>query len=118
MTSRVILGRRGSSYGMWVSKPGVDVETAGLAGLLLSTDRAAMQIVATGVIASPTNGGAYDFAVPNLGFVPLVLTSGATVVGYTFPSLTTLRIFAYSSIPYAPSGPTVHWAMTNQAAMI
>jgi hypothetical protein len=44
VTNRILLGRRGAESGLWISRPGVDVVSAGLDDLLFST-RQTLQIV-------------------------------------------------------------------------
>lgn len=48
MVARVLLGERGGGYGLWVSKPGIDVMTAPEGRLLLSGTVGAQQIMAHG----------------------------------------------------------------------
>lgn len=76
MVGRVAAGLRLGSYGIWVSKPGVEVLTAPDGGLLLSSDRKSAQVVASGIIAASTNG-TYGISWPSTGFVPVVVAGSA-----------------------------------------
>lgn len=76
MVGRVLTGLRSGSYGIWVSKPGVDVLTAIDQNLMLSSDRKSAQVVASGVLAASTNG-VYPISWPNTGFVPIVVAGSA-----------------------------------------
>ena len=38
MVDRVLLGKRGSDYGLWVSKAGTDVTSTGLENMLFSSN--------------------------------------------------------------------------------
>lgn len=113
MTDRIILGQRGGISGVWVSKPGVNVHTAGDDDMLMATNIPAFQIVASGVIYSPASNTNYDFAIPNLGLNAIVLLSGAWVAAYTFPNATTLRVHVLTQ-PYGAGGSALTWAVTNQ----
>lgn len=114
MTGRVILGQKAGQLGMWVSRPGVDVLSAVDDDMLLSTSRAGIQIIASGVIYSPGNNTSHDFAIPALGYTPLVIVTGAYVGGWSFPNSTTLRIHVFTGAPYAGAQDIVGWALTNQ----
>lgn len=113
MTNRVLLGKKGSDYGLWVSKPGQNVLTASDDNMLLSTDFQAFQIVASGVINNPSNNTDYNLTIPNLGFTPIVLLGGSHVCAYSFPNATTLRIRVFSNL-FSAGGNTISWAVTNQ----
>ncbi|EJW12725.1 hypothetical protein A33M_1695 [Rhodovulum sp. PH10] len=56
MVARIILGQRGGIYDLWVSKPGVDVETAPYGRLLLGGNTGAQQVVAQGNTALSGSG--------------------------------------------------------------
>jgi len=113
VTNRIIFGNRNGQPGIWVSKPGVNVLTATDDGLLFSSDRQAVQIVASGVITGAGNNTNHDIAIPNLGFKSLVITGGGVVTAYSFPNATTLRLSVYTRQPYADYVQDVHWALTN-----
>lgn len=84
--------------------------------MLLSTTLPSLQIVASGVISSPSNFTDYDRTIPNLGFTPVVLLSGSHLAAYTFPNATTLRIRVLNNASGVP-GNAVTWAVTNQRIM-
>ncbi len=58
MTNRVILGKRGSNYGLYVSSPGVDItDTSATGGMIFSSDAAANNYVhayGQGSLTAPT----------------------------------------------------------------
>ena len=55
MANRVLLGKRGSDYGLWVSKPGADVTTCDKEDMIFDTDLDYGQIIAKGSLSSTTN---------------------------------------------------------------
>jgi hypothetical protein len=74
MVGRVLLGKRGTEYGLWITKPGKEVQTATLdSDFLLRVDTKMVQVVQSGVI--PQTAGGFTPTVvniPNLGFKPVV----------------------------------------------
>lgn len=107
MTNRVVLGKRGGVSGMWVSAPGVDVLTAADAQMLLSTSRANVQIVASGVFTGALAPSFVDVAIPNLGFKPIILFACPWYkVTWTFLSIASVRTVLWK-MGYAvgPNGP-------------
>lgn len=51
MTDRVLLGQKGSDWGLWVSKPGVDVKSASGADLLFDSNSPGyLNVIKTGTI--------------------------------------------------------------------
>lgn len=114
MSGRIALGQKSGQYGLWVSRPGVEVLTASDDDMLLSTSRTGLMIIASGVIYSPGNNTTHDFTIPALGYTPLVIVTGAYVGGWSFPSSTTLRIHVFTGAPYAGAQNIVGWALTNQ----
>lgn len=121
MANRVLLGKKGTEYGLWISKPGKDVTTVGIQDLLFSTsssDFKYSQILAKGSYQfSTTAGENFSVTVPCVNNVkPYVIwypivTVGApayfpttsfnmvVVVNYTFPSTSTCQVqfFKYGS---------------------
>jgi hypothetical protein len=94
MANRVLLGLRGSQYGLWVSKPGQNVLTAVDPNLLFSIDDKAFQVVQSGAVVF--NSAAYiDITIPNLGYYPLATFTYKQVNNMTFYieylSFTTIR---------------------------
>ena len=73
MTQRVLLGQRGTDYGLWVSEPSVDVLTATDDQLLLNPTRKQFQIIDRGTIPSQstTTYQVYTLTHANWGFTPL-----------------------------------------------
>lgn len=116
MTNRVLLGKRGTKYGLWVSKPGVNVLTGTEDQMLLSTERQSFQIVKSGLIAFPGAGDdAPAIAIPNMGFSPLVLLSCPShFVGYRMASNTSLIIRGFNQRNGQISTTPVSYAVTNQ----
>lgn len=77
MADRVLVGKgtaaRGTSnYGIWVSKPGFNVQTCDSEDLLFDSERAYMQMMAQGSIAN-TAGAVSHSAVTRSGQSPLVI---------------------------------------------
>jgi len=73
MANRIILGNRSGTYGLFISKPGVNVEVASSGDLLLSTLAKSIQIVASGFIPDPGSPSTIDVAIPDHGINPFVL---------------------------------------------
>lgn len=73
MANRVLLGLRGSDYGLWVSKPAQNVLTAPPSGLLFSSDYAALTPAVTGSFT--VGWGAKD-----------AIQNQAVMLGVTFPT--------------------------------
>lgn len=104
-TKRVILGRRGSDTGLWVSKPGADAATASsLSDYLINTSKTSLRPVMAGVISSPSlpyRGGNpasdsnytgyvfyYKDYVHNLGYIPVAHFSiGSAYAGEVYPTI-------------------------------
>lgn len=77
MPGRIVLGKRNAGeYGLFVSKPGVEVMSATEAQLLLSTNVQALQIVATGVISSPGIGSTVTVGFPAQPVTPFLWIVG------------------------------------------
>lgn len=74
MVNRVVLGQRGTDeYGMWVSKPGIDVFSAWHDDhFLMRTDKKYAQVIQSGVIDLNGGFGYPTIYVPNLGFKPII----------------------------------------------
>jgi len=63
---RIILGDRGGVMDAWVSKPGIDVNSAGIGQLLLGNNRGVHQVMASGrnkLAGPPTFGGPADYTI-------------------------------------------------------
>lgn len=85
MANRVLLGERSGQQGLWVSKPGVNVLTAGADQLLLSAGEASMQAIAAGSVsmAGSINDTGVTVTIPSTPYVPLVLLN-ATPPGHQY----------------------------------
>lgn len=57
MARRMVLGRRGTAYGLWISKAGADAASAGEADLLFSMSQRAGMVLASGTTTVPAAGG-------------------------------------------------------------
>jgi hypothetical protein len=132
MANRVLLGKKGTEYGLWISKPGKDVTTVGVEDLLFSTsssDYKYSQTLAKGSYTfSSTAGDTFSVTVPCVDNVkPYVIwytiqTFGApayfpgaslnlnVVVNYSFPSNTTCSVQFYK---YGSSTPKVGYFITT-----
>ncbi len=53
MTRRLVIGAKGTSGGIWLSKPGFDALTAADANMLLSIDVSAEQLIMFGSVSPP-----------------------------------------------------------------
>ncbi|WP_196258559.1 hypothetical protein [Pelagibacterium limicola] len=79
MANRVLLGERGGEFGLWVSKPGQNVLTAGVNGLLLSPEIPMLQVIyaerrSVTVRASPNNNTVFSW--PDPGYFAFAWLSG------------------------------------------
>jgi hypothetical protein len=66
MVARIILGDRGGVLDAWVSKPGIDVNSAGIGQLLLGNNRGVHQVMAGGrtkLAGPPTISGPTDYTI-------------------------------------------------------
>jgi hypothetical protein len=123
MTRRIILGRRGGSHGLWVSKPGINVETASADDLAFGMTQRLGMVLEEGTAVVP-NGGAsrtISFA-REYSSVPLVFCGQLT----HYPSPATVRTlasrtgFSLSSIQdsytgqWFAAGDTVRWFAVMQ----
>lgn len=72
MVKRLILGKRGSDYGFWVSKPGVDVDAAGRGDMLWNMGDRMIAPVAQGVFDAKSLNYEETVTVPDIGAKPLV----------------------------------------------
>lgn len=97
MANRVLVGRRNAtSVGIYVSKPGQDVLTAPPDQLLLSSEAGSLQIVASGVIASPST--TTTITIPDLGFRPIIFFSCNRGIGnITYNSNTSVSVAILSN---------------------
>jgi hypothetical protein len=123
MARRIILGQRGAEYGLWVSKPGVDVFSASAADMLfdMSTRRGMVLEEGSAVVPGGGNSVMISFArvYPS---IPLVFCGQLR----SYPSLATVRTqatqtgFSLSSIQdqltgaWFAAGDTVQWFVVMQ----
>jgi len=132
MANRVLLGKKGTEYGLWISKPGKDVTTANVQDLLFSTsssDYKYAQILAQGTHTFPTTAGStHTVTVPCVNNVkPYVIwysivTFGTpayfpgsslnlnVVVNYSFPSTNNCSVQFYK---YGSASPTIGYFITT-----
>lgn len=88
MTNRIVLGKRGSDYGLWISKPGYDATTATAGQLLFSTGAyKAGQIILQGQVLVPRRYWSFIVTYPDLGYDPVI---GLEVYGWAGASMTYL----------------------------
>lgn len=73
MTARLLFGKRGSDFGIWVSQPGGDVFTATGADLFYEMGGLVAQRETKHTVTAPIPYGGYvSVAIPDQGFKPLV----------------------------------------------
>lgn len=91
MANRVLMGLRAGTYGAWVSKPGVDVLTAGVDQLLLSTDIGNVQAIASGSISGAGTGTVISWT--DLGYQPwVILGSEYRQFSFTYTSNSSISL--------------------------
>ncbi len=91
MTNRVLLGEKGSEYGLWISKPTVDVTSANRRDLVFSSSDGrtgnVLKILDLSV-SSATSGTVYfNGDQSSIGYIPFILMSeisGSNVKGLTW----------------------------------
>lgn len=119
MANRVLLGKKGTEYGLWISKPGIDVTTAGVDDLLFSSSDSAYkygQVLAQGshtfpatagsthtvTVTMPANKEPYVFWYSSLSsttFTPVSVLEGDVDVSYSFSGNdTTVQFYKYGSL--------------------
>lgn len=125
MTNRVVMGNKGGTYGLWVSKPGVNVLTASETDMLLSTSGTFGQIVRSGSFAAGT--GTYSISWSALGFRPRLFFGTQMIVeGVNYTSDNSATVRTYNNQEYINEAwilvntPTlsnrVYWFAINEAA--
>jgi hypothetical protein len=109
MANRVLLGKRGTEYGLWVSKPGVNVLSASGAQLMLSTGQRSLQIVRFG--AFNRSSGSQPISWAALGYRPKIVVSSQLVTSlvYTGDNSATISVSGAAIDPYwnTPNKPTL-----------
>lgn len=108
MANRVFLGDRGDGLGIWVSRPGVNVLTAGMYDLLLDSSRQMITFVQSGVV-TVYKDTTIQVSVSDLGYRPYLIGFVETYyqnanyndyVYWRFISNTTVEIY-YTSAYYS-----------------
>lgn len=118
MANRILLGKKGTEYGLWISKPGVDVTTASVDDLLFSSSNSTYkygQILAQGSYSfSSTAGQTHSVTVTmpankepfvywyvsssSTQFTPYSILTGDVDVSYSFSgNNTTVQFYKYGS---------------------
>ncbi|WPZ13268.1 hypothetical protein T8J41_13995 [Nitratireductor rhodophyticola] len=94
MVDRVILGRRGAQNGLFISKPGFDVNTTSDDKLLFRTTAGfeTLQVVQSGRVYL-TTGSPATISVPNLGYYPKVILQSDWNIGINVGFNTSSHIF-------------------------
>lgn len=88
MVNRVLLGQKGSAYGLWVSKSGYDVTTATNAQMLFTSEKVSPQVMYQTTVYFPARniglGGIETVTHADFGFRPFVILtySGITEAEY------------------------------------
>ena len=75
MANRVLLGKKGSDYGLWISKPGKDVTSVGREDLIFSSEdshSSSVYALLDVTIANGSSSGSATFST-NPGYIPQVL---------------------------------------------
>ena len=130
MANRVLLGKRGAEYGLWVSKPGSDVTTASLNDLLFSSSSSStkyMQLLARGVHLFPTTAGSTHTVTVTMNnnkspyvfwyttsffgtFSPVNFLAASIEVSYSFPSTNQCAVQFYK---YGSNEIDMYYFITN-----
>src|SRR6478735_7903966 len=123
MTRRIILGQRGAEYGLWVSRPGIDVAGAAAADMLFDMSLRRGMVLEEGSAVVPSNGGTRSISFARTyPSIPLVFCGQLR----SYPSLATVRTqatqtgFTLTSIQDAltgawfAAGDTVQWFAVMQ----
>lgn len=112
MTNRVLLGQRGSEYGLWVTKPGKEIlSNLGEDDFLLRISDKVLQVVQYGFI--PQTAGSFiptTVVIPNLSIRPLIEfeSIGWNAIVLHWTSATTFDFIRAPNLPDAlgdPFGP-------------
>ena len=97
MARRVILGKRGAEFGLWVSKTGFDAESATDAQLLFGMQKRFGMVIASGTVVCPTGGA---IATVNFGSVqpavPLIFCGVLTEQPSPYPVATTVTTTGFT----------------------
>lgn len=130
MSNRLLIGNRpNGNIGFYVSKPGIDVNTASSGQFIFSSDELqSFQIIysaASNVPSPPGGTGSSRFAIypqsiPDLGYFPIILTSFNVPVNLTTSAAISLQVQYINNttvnfIRFANdgAGPIVNWSVVR-----
>lgn len=115
MTNRVLIGKKGSAYGIWISKPGYDVLSASLDQMLLSSERTPFMVIGQGVVSAFTDiNQTRALTIPNLGFRPIFLLGcPAFEIDVIYNSITSITFKSVSKRPYHSDGSCYYAYLTE-----
>lgn len=116
MPNRIAFGNARGGIGFWVSKPGWDVLTAPDSGLMLSSEWASAQVIASGIISAATNGN-YGIGWADQGFIPTIVLGSPYFMNCRVSSVGTasatinagvpIDLGAWTDAPTRPSPPAL-----------
>ncbi len=101
MANRVLLGERNGDYGLWISKPGQNVLTAGDGQLLFSPDFPILQVLYSQIIQTSGSGGSANYTVswPDPGYYAFAWCfSDQANAFYTFNSQSSITVTANNNV--------------------
>ncbi|KFG68710.1 hypothetical protein [Microvirga sp. BSC39] len=79
MARRMVMGLRGSAYGLWISQAGHDALTASDANLLFTMTERAGMVLASGTVTVPSGGASARVSFPDTyPSIPLVFAGPLT----------------------------------------
>lgn len=122
MSGRVLIGRRSGQNGIYVSRPGQEVLSAGIDGLLMTTDVKHLQVIQRGQFTSA--GGNTNISWTAVGFRPRLLVSTQNVIqyiSYSSDNAATINVYGmadvlamYWNVGEIPAtSNVVYWATIN-----
>lgn len=119
MTNRILIGKRGSDYGIWVSKPTKDVLTATDAEMLMSSYAYSFQVLMTGMITL-NSSLVGSITIPDFGYKPYLLVSSSVGVTVRWNSNTSLDVNGRDQVLRAGTNyllRDVHYAVVTRQAL-
>jgi hypothetical protein len=123
MARRIILGRRGSAHGLWVSKAGIDAETAAGTNLVFDMSQRLGMVLEEGTAVVPSGGTTRSVSFAReYPSIPLVFCgqltnypSNATVrTSATRTGFTLTTLFDPITNTWLAAGQTVQWFAVMQ----
>lgn len=113
-TPRIIEGLLpDSTYGMWVSKPGIDVTTAGVAGLIFNSNQDILKVIQTNTTTFNFSSSAISTGkiAHGLNFTPLVLAfvNNVDLGSITSGDTTTLPLPSWMDLSVDTTNAEVHF---------